>query len=226
MTIERNRKLNRNRVKKHRVKTKLLNEYENAVRLEMNKRISEQNALNSGSTSVNPEIIKVDQHENEKNFNLENALQIWALKHRITHMAVKDLLSILNSAGISSEFGKPLPKDSRTVLKTPAHVDIQTLTVGNLWYRGVQKCLENIFKNINRDVTITLNFNFDGVPLYNSSKICFWPILPSIRGSLLTVNSGFASNFSRYCKLCNEYIFFFRISENFTVCGWNMVWYV
>lgn len=176
VAADRKKILNRNRVRKYRGKKKLLNEYENSVRLEMAKRICSQN----GSTSENINII--DQHENENKFNLENELRVWALKHRITHMAVKDLLFVLNKAGVSSEFGKPLPKDSRTMMKTPAHVEIQTLTHGKLWYYGVQKCLQIILKNVNRDATITLNFNFDGVPLYNSSKICFWPILSSMQG--------------------------------------------
>lgn len=154
--------LNRNRVRKHRKKMKLLNEYENAVHLEMDKKNCEQNrSISENLKIININIADHDQKENEKKFDLTNSLQNWAIKHRITHMAIKDLLLVLNCAGISSsEFGKSLPKDSRTVMKTPARVEIKTLTHGKLWYYGVQKCLENIFKNINRDVTITLNFNF------------------------------------------------------------------
>lgn len=181
---DRKKILNRNRVKKHREKKKLLKEYENAVHLEMAKRICSQN----GSTreNININMIDLEQRENfrENKFDLENELQNWAIKHRITHMAVKDLLSVLNAAGVSSGICKPLPKDSRTVLKTPKNVNIQTLSHGKMWYYGVQKCLETIFEKLNRDISITLNFNFDGVPLYNSSRICFWPILAAIKGNL------------------------------------------
>lgn len=172
--------MNRNRVRKHRQKKKLLNAYENDVHSKINEINRDQN--NSTSENQNNNNIFADNRDVRHKFNIENALQIWALKHRVTHMAMNDLLSILNSAGVSSQIGKPLPKDSRTILKTPTHVDIQNLTDGKLWYYGVQKCIENIFKNINRDINITLNFNFDGVPLYNSSKITFWPILSSIKG--------------------------------------------
>lgn len=142
------------------------------------KRIYSQNA----SSGENINIVAFDQDEIDNEFIMENELRMWSLKHRITHMALNDLLLVLNKAGISSEIGKPLPKDSRTIMKTPANIEIQTLTHGKLWYNGVQKCLENILSNINRNATINLNFNFDGVPLYNSSRICFWPILGSIQG--------------------------------------------
>lgn len=174
---ERKKKLNRLRVQKHRQKNKLMSEYENAVRSEIQKRNRDTRNHNLHANEMQNGL----PNENST-FNLENALQNWAFTHRVTHMAVKDLLSILNAAGVSPEFGKLLPKDSRTLLKTPVHVDIKQLSHGKLWYHGVQTCLKKILKNVNRDVSATLNFNFDGVPLYESSNICFWPILSSIKG--------------------------------------------
>ena len=49
----------------------------------------------------------------DNDFDLKTSLREWAVKHGITKCALKDLLLILNNSGCS------LPKDPRTVCKTP-----------------------------------------------------------------------------------------------------------
>lgn len=170
---ERKKEMTRDRVRKCRRKKKSLEEYENAVRSKIHESHRNQNVSTSENQTIN---------NGHGTFNLQSALQSWVIKHRITHMAVRDLLSVLNTAGVSTEIGKMLPKDSRTLMKTPTHVEIQTSGNGSLWYNGIQTCLEKIFKRLDRDMSITLNFNFDGVPVFNSSNIQFWPILSAIQG--------------------------------------------
>lgn len=106
-----------------------------------------------------------------------NKLRRWAAHHRITKTALNDLLLILIFAGLNF-----LPKDSRTFLITPVKVPIDVLSKGKLWYYGVKKCLETVFAQISRDLSIILDFNFDGFPVAKSSNMQFWPILSSIRG--------------------------------------------
>lgn len=108
---------------------------------------------------------------------IKDKLRIWIVNHRITQRAVNDLLLILICAGFSY-----LPKDCRTLLKTPTKVPIDILSNGKLFYQGVQKCLENALARIQRDTIVTLDFNFDGFPISKSSANQFWPILASIRG--------------------------------------------
>lgn len=174
---EPNRKaiLSLNRVRKHRNEKKTMNDYENSVRSEIveKKRIQDDLLNENGSFSTDHDLVHI---ENEKSFDIKSELQSWAIKHRITHMAVNDLLKIMNNAGFM------MPKDSRTFLKTPTHVEIKKLSAGKLWYNGLKERLTNIFNEVNRSLLITMDFNFDGAPLYNSSQICFWPILSSIRG--------------------------------------------
>lgn len=93
-------------------------------------------------------------------------------------MALNDLLSLLITAGFCY-----LPKDSRTLMKTPTHVDIRNLSQGQMWYRGISLCLFQIFQKLDSDISIYLDFNFDGVPLFESSSKCFWPIIGSVRGN-------------------------------------------
>lgn len=115
--------------------------------------------------------------ENQSDEDFQHSLKEWAVKHRITKMALNDLLSILITAGFCY-----LPKDSRTLMKTPTHVEICNLSSGQMWYRGISFSLFQIFQNLRNDISIYLDFNFDGVPLFDSSSKCFWPIIVSIRG--------------------------------------------
>lgn len=105
-------------------------------------------------------------------------LKNWIVNHRISARAVNDLLAILIYAGFTF-----LPKDSRTLMRTPSNLSIQLLSKGKLWYYGIQKCMEDIFSKISRKILVTLDFNFDGFPVSKSSNSQFWPILSSIKGN-------------------------------------------
>lgn len=130
--------------------------------------------------------MRLEQDENEsgdpessfeEDSSLKEKLQHWANSFRISKRAVDSLLNILVSSGIDC-----LPKNHRTLLKTPTNVEIRNLAGGNFWFNGLEKCLEQVFSSLDRDLAIGLNFNIDGLPLYNSSNICFYPILASIHG--------------------------------------------
>lgn len=112
-----------------------------------------------------------------KTSEITNKSISWIFRHHITKSATSDLLKILNFAGLNF-----LPKDSRTLLKTPTHVPISKLSNGQLWYNGIEKCLRDTFDRLDRDISVTLDFNFDGLPIYESSNKQFWPILSSMRG--------------------------------------------
>lgn len=108
---------------------------------------------------------------------LKTQLREWANSYRISKRAVDSLLSILNSSGLDS-----LPKNHRTLLDTPVNLPINEISGGKMWYNGLGMCIKSIFSSLKRDISLSLNFNIDGLPLYNSSKISFWPILASIFG--------------------------------------------
>lgn len=104
-------------------------------------------------------------------------LRYWTVHHRITKSALNDLLVILILAGLTY-----LPKDGRTLMRTPKRVEISVLSKGKIWYYGLKNCLQNALAHISHAITITLNFNFDGLPIAKSSNVQFWPILSNIRG--------------------------------------------
>lgn len=110
---------------------------------------------------------------------LRNNLANWASEFQIHYTALKVLLRIFNEF-VGSNI---LPQDGRTLLQTECKaVNVQKLDGGNgeYWHNGLEKCLLNTFRNLNKPISISLNINVDGIPLYNSSRVVFWPILCTI----------------------------------------------
>lgn len=108
--------------------------------------------------------------------NLRIKIRNWASLHRISKNALDSLLAVLVSSG------QDLPKNHRTLQKTPTNIKIQNVAGGLYWYNGLEKCLRQIFSNIDKDIEISLNINMDGLPLFKSSTTTFWPILAAIHG--------------------------------------------
>lgn len=163
----------------------------------------------------NVDQINVIQTENPLNENSESALKIkirdWANKHRISKCAIDDLLSVLISCGIDS-----VPRNHRTLQRTPTNIVINDVGGGQFWYNGLGKCIEHIFCNLDRDIRISLNFNIDGLPLYKSSSITFYPILATIHGKHLHEIRAI----SIFLKYENDY----RIASNRSNGYRNLVW--
>lgn len=110
---------------------------------------------------------------------LRELISRWASEYRISKRAIDNLLKILNSAGIKS-----LPMNHRTLQRTPTNIEVNEIAGRKFWYHGLANSLKNVFSTLDRDISIQLNFNTDGLPLYNSSKLAFWPILASVYGIL------------------------------------------
>lgn len=119
----------------------------------------------------------------------------WALENNITHSALKGLINIINDY-----VEKPLlPKDPRTLLKTPRDVHITEIGENqSYWHNGLKYCLENLFCNISKSLTISLNLNMDGLPVHKSSRDELWPILfnifefPKVKPMVIGVYHGIA----------------------------------
>lgn len=107
----------------------------------------------------------------------ETRLKFWATDHQISASAIGDLLKILISFGFTF-----LPKSSSTFMQTPCKTPIEELSNGRMWYNGVKNCLQRVLSNISRDLSLSLDFNVDGIPVFKSSNVQFWPILMSIQG--------------------------------------------
>ncbi|RLU15333.1 hypothetical protein DMN91_012327 [Ooceraea biroi] len=120
-----------------------------------------------------------DEFDGNEETILENKLTLlmelyhWAISHKLTLASVTDLLKILRSHGMAE-----LPKDGRTLLKTPSITEIIEMGGGKFWYNGIRKNLLLALSNcdIQQPRTIKLLFNVDGISPFNSSLYQFWPI--------------------------------------------------
>lgn len=111
--------------------------------------------------------------------NINSSIARWAIEHKIPHVAIKDLLSILKS------FHDTLPVDPRTLLHTPRKADKRYVDPGYYYHFGVENCLKNLISQCDSRKLIDINsievlINIDGLPLSKSSSSQVYPILCSL----------------------------------------------
>lgn len=143
------------------------------ILFERNKKVMRmmQNMSKSDTSSINESL------NSSKTYTLREQLAEWVNEYRIPKRAVNGLLPILISYGAQS-----LPRDYRTLLSTPTNVEIIPVAGGNLWYNGIKRVMGILYQDLDANLDIALTFNIDGLPLYKSSKLNFYPILASIFG--------------------------------------------
>lgn len=105
-----------------------------------------------------------------------NDLQEWAIKHNISHLALKDLLTIIKNQYNDNN----IPTDPRTLLGTPSETKVVDIPGGQYWHQGLEVCLRSCFRTLNENITIELNINIDGLPVHKSSRFQLWPVLFNI----------------------------------------------
>ena len=99
----------------------------------------------------------------------------WITRHQCTRSGMNELLEILREQGLR------LPKDARTLLKTPRSVDVVDKCGGKYTYLGIESGILTVFAQHNdfQEKEIALSVNIDGVPVFKSTSSQFWPILCS-----------------------------------------------
>ena len=113
---------------------------------------------------------EITHQENEA--TLKGNLAEWVVKNQTSHSATNELLEILRSFG-----HEELPKDVRTLLKTPRHIAVKEKCGGEYIYFGLETC---ILKHLGETQTIDsvdLFVNIDGLPIFKSTSADVWPIL-------------------------------------------------
>ena len=100
-------------------------------------------------------------------------LQLWGSKFNITNIAMTHLLKIL------SMYFPQLPKDSRTLLKTPKLASVRKMGPGEYCHKGLGNGLKSLVQRnfVPENNAFVLQFNIDGLPLFRSSSRALWPIL-------------------------------------------------
>ena len=119
------------------------------------------------------------EEQTENAGNLRSALANWAIVYGVSHAALLALLTLL-----STFTSLHLPKDPRTLLQTPSSCEVKTMSGGEYFYFGLVASIKGTLKRLHQvpDVqTLGLQFNIDGIPLFNSARTALWPILCRIK---------------------------------------------
>lgn len=108
--------------------------------------------------------------------NLITDIRKWTNEHHIPQSALKSLINVLNT-----NLGVELPKDPRSIMRTPRNIQLIPMEEnGQYWHQGIESCLKNIFRVMSSSISISININVDGLPIYKSTTKNFWPILVNI----------------------------------------------
>ena len=114
-----------------------------------------------------------DDIDNEEGISLRDNLASWACRNNLSRSCVNELLEVLRQSNLD------LPKDARTLLQTPKHVEIKDKFGGKFIYLGIKDEMERFIlkNNLTSNDTVFMNVNVDGLPLFKSSNQSVWPIL-------------------------------------------------
>lgn len=136
--------------------------------------------------SSNYELATSSSHNNSYNFSSDSYqfsntadnpsifLSNWALRHSIPHTVLNDLLMFLRTLpGLNN-----LPKDARTLLKTPTTTLIKSIHGGEYHHLGLNREIKSLLlSGIDIPLTLELTVGIDGLPLTTNPSSQLWPIL-------------------------------------------------
>jgi len=107
------------------------------------------------------------ENESINDFDLQDDLAVWAVKHQITHTALTALLYRLKKHSCFSK----LPVDARSLLKTPRQQNIRVVMPGSYFHFGLLQPVKKIIASIKDNVNcVKIAINIDGLPLSKSSQ--------------------------------------------------------
>ncbi|KAI4455655.1 hat family dimerization domaincontaining protein-related [Holotrichia oblita] len=153
------------------------------------------NVCNTTNHSNNYLISGGEKYEKNSSPSLLGDLRNWAIKYNIKRRAVSGLLTVLRK----HEHKDDLPKDYRTLLKTPRTTLIKSVPPGNCYHFDIKSQIVQVlnleYKTFKFE-EIRLKIGIDGLPISDSSSSQLWPILgcihPSPRIFLIGVYHGYS----------------------------------
>lgn len=105
----------------------------------------------------------------------------WALE--AGHLSMKKLNNLLSRLHV---IFPRMPRNYKTLLHTPAHINVVEFDDGSkFWYKSILTNLNamDLREYLQRYDCIKIDVNIDGLPLFQSSKKKFWPILGHLVGT-------------------------------------------
>jgi len=145
------------------------------------------NNTNSSMEPSESSISSVDSYEDpplQSNESLEVSIASWAIRHSITHSALNNLLITLSNFPQL----KHLPKNARTLLKTPTTTIVKEIKGGIYHHFGINQEIEHMMKlKYKLPCTLELMVGIDGLPISKNPPSQLWPVLGYF--SNLTMNN-------------------------------------
>ncbi|CAG7725442.1 unnamed protein product, partial [Allacma fusca] len=143
------------------------NESENEDEIEESTSRNEVDPISSSNES--------DSEAVDESFS--NYLTDWAVKYKISHTALSDLLRNLQNHKCFTD----LPRDSRTLLKTPQTTIVESVPPGNYVHFGLRQALTQLLGKANINPVelqqMSIQIGIDGLPVQRSNTNQFWPLL-------------------------------------------------
>lgn len=113
---------------------------------------------------------------NEELDNFRPDLRDWAVRNNECHKSINELLQLLLKYTNYS-----LPKDARTLLRTPRTTIYTNIAGGQYLHFGLVNVLYSLMEQYTKAGllvnNVALSLNIDGLPISRSSPHCLWPIL-------------------------------------------------
>lgn len=135
----------------------------------------------SNSVQLLDQSTLVSKLENDatNNLTISDKLQLLITQYKVSHNFCNSLLQVLKSEGLD------VPKDVRTLMKTPKNHTIVNISGGSYIHLGLKHMLLPILSRNNAQKYMTshilkIGINLDGLPISKSSKSQLWPILISV----------------------------------------------
>lgn len=148
------------------------------------KALKSESATHSTFEAMSAKKTQVRCNSRQTKQNYEDAFwkyfKKWAFQNNVTHKGINELLALLS---LFPKLPSTIKRDARTVLGTPKIAGIYKIKNGEMFYTQIEKTLKHRIDQkayrFSSDLlqVIKLQFSIDGLPLYNSSVIQFWPIL-------------------------------------------------
>ena len=119
-------------------------------------------------------------------YDLDEQLRMWVNRHRISHTAVYQLLKIL------IPHHPELPRHQRTLLRTVTDIGLENVAGGDYSYISLSRVLPTALYKAGLTLQhlavcnnkVNIQFNVDGVPVFNSVNYSIWPILGCVVSSI------------------------------------------
>ncbi|XP_011858804.1 PREDICTED: uncharacterized protein LOC105556332 isoform X3 [Vollenhovia emeryi] len=139
-----------------------------------------ENEQSTGSVNDNDDGVFQFPYNEAKEMYVTETIREWALEGGVLSMEK------LNNLLLRLHVVHPtLPKNYKSLLKTPRHLNIIQMEQAEIWYKSIRfnldaMLLEEYLKTYRQ---ICIDVNMDGLPISKSSPLKFWPILGRLIGS-------------------------------------------